>query len=55
MAFVIVGAAKYITSQGEPDRAKQARDSIINALIGLAIAIVAAGVVSFIGNKLSGP
>lgn len=55
VAFVIVGSAKYITSQGEPDRAKQARDSIINALIGLAIAIVAAGVVSFIGNKLSGP
>ncbi|MBP7857930.1 hypothetical protein KA016_02610 [Candidatus Saccharibacteria bacterium] len=54
VAFVIVGGAKYITSQGEPDRAKQARESIINALIGLAIAIVAAGVVSFIGNKLTG-
>ncbi len=54
VAYVIVGGVKYITSQGEPDKTKQAKDSIINALIGLAIAIVAAAVVSYIGNKLSG-
>jgi hypothetical protein len=54
VAFVIIGGVKYITSQGEPDRTKQARETIINALVGVAIAIVAAAVVSYIGNKLSG-
>lgn len=54
VAYVIVGGSKYITSQGEPDKTKQAKDSIINALIGLAMAIVAAAIVSYIGNKLSG-
>lgn len=53
VAFVIVGGAKYITSQGEPDKASQARGAIINALIGLVIAIVAAALVSFIGNRLT--
>ncbi|MFZ1484406.1 MAG: pilin [Candidatus Saccharimonadales bacterium] len=51
--FVVVGGAKYVTSQGEPEGVKSAKDSIINALIGLVIAIIAATVVSFIGNQLS--
>lgn len=53
VAFVIVGGAKYILSQGSPDGTKQAKDSILNALIGLVIAIVATAVVSFIGNRLT--
>lgn len=51
--FVIVGGVKYMTSQGEPAQTKQALSSIINALIGLAVAMVAALVVSFIGRSLS--
>lgn len=51
--FVITGGVLYITSQGEPDRTKRARDTIINALIGLVVALVATAVVSFIGSKLS--
>ncbi|MBP9761846.1 hypothetical protein KBD11_02130 [Candidatus Saccharibacteria bacterium] len=53
VAFVIVGGAKYITSQGEPEKSNQARASIINALIGLVIAIIATAVVSFVGNRLT--
>lgn len=53
VAFVITGGVKFVTSNGESDRTKQARETIINALIGLVIAIIAAAVVSFIGSKLS--
>ena len=53
VAFVITGGVKFVTSNGEPEKAKQARETIINALIGLVIAIAAAAVVSFIGSKLS--
>lgn len=52
VAYVIIGGIQYVTSQGEPDRTKHAQETIINALIGLAIAIVAASVVSFIGNRI---
>ena len=41
-----------MTSNGEPDRTKGAKDTILNALIGLVVAIVASSVVSFIGNSI---
>lgn len=50
--YVIYGGFLYMTSQGEPDRATGARTTIINALIGLVIAIIATGVVAFIGGQL---
>lgn len=53
VAFVIVGGIQYMTSQGEPAQVKQSLSAIINALIGLAIAVIAAAVVSFIGRSLT--
>lgn len=53
VTYVITAGIKLTTSQGEPDKAKQARETIINALIGLVMAIVAAAVVSYIGGQLS--
>jgi len=50
--FVIHGGIQYVTSQGEPDKTKDAQQTIINALIGLAIAMIAAAFVSFIGNRV---
>lgn len=52
VVFVVIGGVKYVTSQGEPEGVKGAKDSIINAMIGMVIAIIAASVVSFIGNQL---
>jgi len=52
IAMVLYSSVKFITSQGEPEEVVKARSSIINALIGVAIAMVAIGVVSFIGAKV---
>ena len=52
VAFVVTGGIKYITSRGQPNETKMALSSIINALIGLAIAMFAAVIVSFIGGQL---
>lgn len=54
VAFVLVGAFQYAYSQGEPDKTASAQSSIVNALIGLAVALVAIAFVSFIGNRLGG-
>ncbi len=53
IGFVVIGGVKYVLSQGEPDRTKSARGTIINALIGLAIAVVAAAIVAFLGGQLN--
>ncbi len=52
VGYIIYGGFVYMTSNGEPDRTKGAKDSILNALIGLVIAIVASAIVSFIGNSI---
>jgi hypothetical protein len=52
VAFVIYGAIKFITSQGSADGVANAQATVINALIGLAIAIVAITFVGFIGNSI---
>ncbi len=54
VGFIIYGGIQYMTSQGSPDDTKRAQQTIINALIGLVIALVAIGLVSFLGTQLGG-
>jgi len=50
--LLIYGAIQYITSQGEPEKTAKAQSTIIDALIGLVIALISVGVVSFLGKQL---
>ncbi len=52
LGFILVGAFKYVGSQGNPDSTSQAQSTIINALLGLAISLTAVAIVSFIGNSI---
>lgn len=54
LAFVIVGAFQLVSSQGNPEDASKARNTIINALLGMTFAVVSAGFVNFLGNRLGG-
>lgn len=51
VGFVIYGGIQYQTSGGSPDGTQRARQTIINALIGLVLAILAASIVAYIGNE----
>lgn len=48
VAFIIVGGFTYITSSGDPAGIKKAKETIINAVVGLVMAMVSFGVVKFI-------
>lgn len=52
--FVIVSGVKYMTSQGSPDGTAKALSTLINALIGLAMSVIAIAFVAFLGSKLGG-
>jgi len=54
VGFVIFGGFEYIISQGEPDRIKGARSTILNAVIGLAIAVSATAIVNLIAGTITG-
>jgi hypothetical protein len=51
--FVFYGGFQYLISQGEPDKVKGAQQTILNALIGLVIALLATAAVTLIGNQLT--
>lgn len=51
--MVIYGGVHYIVSQGEPDDTNKARSTIINALIGLLLSVMAAAFINFIARSLT--
>jgi hypothetical protein len=54
VVMIFVSGFRYITSQGNPEAAVAARKTAFNALIGLVIVVTSTGLVSFIGNRLTG-
>jgi hypothetical protein len=50
---LIIAGFQFITSSGNTESATAARKRIVNSLIGLAIVLIASGVVAFIGNHLA--
>jgi len=49
---IVIAGVSYITAAGSADKITAARKRIVNSLLGLAVALVAIGVVLFIGNSL---
>jgi hypothetical protein len=49
---IVIAGISYITAAGNPDSITSARKRIVNSLIGLAIVLIAAPLVSFIGNRV---
>lgn len=53
VAFIVYGGFRYVLSQGNPDQTKTAKDAVLNAVIGLIIAILATTLVRFVAAELS--
>jgi archaellum biogenesis protein FlaJ (TadC family) len=51
IALVVVGSVQYITSQGEPAKTTKARTTIISALAGLVIAVLAVTLITFLAGQ----
>lgn len=50
VAFVMYGAFLYVTSRGEPEQISNAKSTLLNAIIGLVIVLIAIGSITFIGG-----
>lgn len=50
---IIIAGIQYITAMGSPEQGVSARKRLTNSLIGLAIILIASGIVAFIGNALT--
>lgn len=54
VVMIIVAGIRYMTALGNTEKTVSARKTAVNALIGLAITLVATAFVAFIGNKIGG-
>ena len=50
--MIVVGALRYITSDGDSSKASQARLTVIYSVVGLVIAIMSYGIVNFVVGRL---
>ena len=50
--MIIIGGFKYVISSGDANNTKSAKDTILYALIGLVIAVLAQVIVAFVLNKV---
>jgi len=53
IGFIIYAGFEYMTSQGQPDKTHHARSMLVNAIVGLVIAILSAAIVNFVAGKVS--
>ena len=54
VVFIIVGGINYITSSGDANRTKKAKDTILYAVIGLVVCVLAFAIVNFVIIDLLG-
>ena len=52
--MVVIGGLKYVTSQGNQQQLKSAKDTILYAIVGLVVAIAARAIVQLVVDSLYG-
>ena len=50
VVFIILGGIRYATSGGDPEKVKSAKNTLLYAIIGLAIALLASVIVGLVVN-----
>ncbi len=53
VVMIIIGGIRYVTSNGDASNIKQAKDTIMYSVVGLIVAIMAWGIVSFVIDRVS--
>jgi hypothetical protein len=52
LLMIVISGLRYVLSAGDPQRISKAKDGILYALVGLAIALAAEAIVAFVGGQL---
>jgi len=52
--FIVLAAFTFITAGGDPEKINTARNQVLYALIGVAVALLAWGLVALIKSKVGG-
>ncbi len=52
LLVIVISGFRYITSGGESDKISKAKNGIVYALVGLAIAVSARAIVAFVATRI---
>lgn len=52
LLFITIGGLRYVLSEGDPQAVSKAKGTVLYALIGLAVALVAQAIVVFVIGRL---
>lgn len=52
--MIVIGGIRYTTSNGNASQVKEAKDTILYAVVGLVVAIMAFSIVNFVLGRFSG-
>jgi len=52
VVMIVIGGLQFITAQGDPSGVAKARKTLVFALVGLIVAILAEAIVTFVISKL---
>lgn len=50
--MIIIGGLRYVISAGDPSSIKSAKDTILYAIVGVVVALLAFAIVNFVINKI---
>lgn len=53
VVMIVYGGVMFIMSEGQPDKTKKALATVINACVGLAIAVVSAAAITFVAGRIN--
>ena len=53
IGYVIYGGIMYITSEGNPEKTGKAKQTIVNALVGLMLSLVDASIIAFLAGSIN--
>jgi hypothetical protein len=53
LLMIVIGGFRYVTAQGDPNGTAQAKNTIIYAVIGLLVSMVAFSIVTFVIKGIS--
>jgi len=50
--FIVIGGFYFVTAQGDPEQIKKARNMVLYALIGVVVAVISRGIVTWLQTTI---
>jgi len=50
--FIVIAGVSFVTAQGDPEKFKKAKDTVLYAVVGIVVALLSKGIVALVNTVL---